>query len=179
MEVIKFSFSASLSLDDTQLGAGLIVSLCAPVNVPVCPAVLVQQRPLLVVRMRLHTLPQLHQQLLAVARRQIPQVVLRGQLHQPAAERDSFQNEVGCATLPDTRYRYWHLYPISVSIPDIGIPDHANIDTDTGVWGVGINIGTDTPYWYRYRYQSVKVVLEKHAEKCSNNRTSVEKWRYF
>lgn len=176
MELIKFSFSASLSLDDTQLGAGLIVSLCALVNVPVCPAVLVQQRPLLVVGMRLHTLPQLHQQLFAVTRRQIPQVVLRGQLHQPAAERDSFQYEVGCAILADTRYRY--RYPISVSIPDIGIPDHANIDTDTSM---------GCRYQYRYRHPilvsvpivTVKVVLEKQAEKCSNNRTSVEKLRYF
>lgn len=176
MEVIKFSFSASLSLDGTQLGAGLIVSLCALVNVPVCPAVLVQQRPLLVVRMRLHTLPQLHQQLFAVTRRQIPQVVLRRQLHQPAAERDSFQYEVGCAILADTRYRY--RYPISVSIPDIGIPDHANIDTDTSM---------GCRYQYRYRHPilvsvpivTVKVVLEKQAEKCSNNRTTVEKLRYF
>lgn len=142
MEVIKFSFSASLSLDGTQLGAGLIVSLCALVNVPVCPAVLVQQRPLLVVGMRLHTLPQLHQQLFAVTRRQIPQVVLRGQLHQPAAERDSFQYEVGCAILADTRYRY--RYPISVYLI---MP----ISKQIPVWGVGINIGTDTPYWYRYR----------------------------
>lgn len=139
MEVVKFSFSASLSLDDTQLSAGLIVSLCAPINVPVCPAVLVQQRPLLVVRMRLHTLPQLHQQLLAVARRQIPQVVLRGQLHQPAAERDSFQYEVGCAILPDTRYRYWYRYPISVYlIMPISIQILGN--------GVSVSISVPTPH---------------------------------
>lgn len=69
-----------VSLDDTELSAGLIVSPIG-VSVSVSPAVSVWHSVRLV-RVRLQTLPQLHQQLFAITRWQVSQVVLRGQLHQ-------------------------------------------------------------------------------------------------
>ena len=74
-----------LSLDNTELSAGLVVSLSHPLSVSVSPAVLVWNS-VLFVWMGLQILPQFHQQLFAITWRQVSQVVLRGQLHEPVTE---------------------------------------------------------------------------------------------
>lgn len=79
--VLRSSASSSASLDDTELNAGPVLSLRHPVRIFQSP-VLLQVWVQLTWGGR-QTLPELHQQLLPVARRQVPQEVLRCQLHQP------------------------------------------------------------------------------------------------
>lgn len=82
MWVLRSPASSYVSLDDAELGVGFTAGVFGTVRFPEARVLLPPERQ--IAWRRLHLLPQLHQQLPAIAGGQVAQEVLGGQLHQPA-----------------------------------------------------------------------------------------------